>query len=63
MKKLFMLSFLIGAVALSADASANYVYQNGYQKSNGTYVQGHYKTRADNTKLNNRSCYEKGRCY
>ena len=28
-------------------------YQNGYQKSNGTYVQGHYKTESNSTNLDN----------
>lgn len=61
MKKLVMLSILAGMFVFSADA--NYVYQNGYVKSNGTIVQGHYKTQADGIKFNNKSCYERGRCY
>lgn len=30
-------------------------YQNGYQRSDGTPVQGHYKTNNDNTNTNNYS--------
>jgi len=30
-------------------------YVNGYSRSNGTYVQGHYKTDSDNTVNNNYS--------
>lgn len=29
------------------------VYQNGYIRSNGTYVRGHYKTRPNNTNWDN----------
>ncbi len=31
----------------------NTKYQEGYQKSNGTYVQGHYKTESNTTNLDN----------
>lgn len=31
------------------------VYQSGYFKENGTYVQGHYKTKANNTNHDNYS--------
>lgn len=58
-----MLSLLVCAAAIPADANAQYRYQKGYYKSNGSYVQGHYKTNPDSTKSNNRSCYEKGNCY
>lgn len=30
-------------------------YVNGYMKSNGTYVQGHYRSNSDFTRLNNYS--------
>ncbi len=32
-------------------------YQNGYYRSDGTYVQGHYKTRSNNTNHDNYSTY------
>ena len=53
MKKLF---FTISFFAITAIASAQSTrYQNGYTKSDGTYVQGHYKTSSDNTNTNNYS--------
>ena len=53
MKKLF---FTISFFAITAIASAqSTTYVNGYTKSDGTYVQGHYKTTSDNTNTNNYS--------
>ena len=49
----------------SAPAPRNYksggeIYlQNGYGKSNGTYVMPHYKTRPDNTPYNNLGTWSK----
>jgi len=37
----------------SSKTNSSVRYQNGYQKSNGTYVQGHYKTESNNTNLDN----------
>ncbi|MBO5740357.1 MAG: hypothetical protein J6R52_04840 [Alphaproteobacteria bacterium] len=34
---------------------SGYVHVNGYTKSNGTYVQSHYRTRPDGIKSNNLS--------
>ena len=51
--------------AYSAPAPRNYksggqIYlQNGYGKSNGTYVMPHYKTRPDNTPYNNLGAWGK----
>lgn len=50
MKKLLILLLLITFVT---PAYAEYV--RGYYKSNGTYVNGYNRTRADYTKLNNYS--------
>ena len=53
MKKLI---FTISFFAISAFASAqSTTYVNGYTKSNGTTVQGYYKTTSDNTNTNNYS--------
>lgn len=49
MKTVLMLTILIGSAAF-ANAST---YVRGYTKSNGTYVQPHYRSAPDNTKLNN----------
>ena len=42
------------ALALSATVSAQ-VYVKGYTKSNGTYVEPHYRSSPDSTPLNNYS--------
>ena len=44
---------LIGVVAYSQ----NVVYVKGYTKKNGTYVEGHYRTKANNTVMDNFSTY------
>lgn len=51
MKRLII--FAGGLVAVSA--FANDVYHQGYYRDNGTYVQPHYQTAPDNTRLNNYS--------
>jgi hypothetical protein len=51
MKKL-ILSTLITLFALTTFAQ-NYTYVSGYTKSNGTYVQGHYRTLPNNTRDDN----------
>jgi hypothetical protein len=48
-KAIFLLAIIAGS------ASAADVYTQGYQRSNGTYVQPHYQTAPDNTNLNNYS--------
>jgi hypothetical protein len=40
---------------INSTVSSNARYQNGYTKSNGTYVTGHYKTMPDETNHNNYS--------
>jgi len=40
-------------VLVSASAFATESYTRGYQRKDGTYVQGHYKTNPDNTVNNN----------
>ena len=51
MKKLF---FLIAFLFVTTFSFAQQqVYVNGYTRSNGTYVQGHYRTAPDNTRNNN----------
>ena len=42
---------LIGVIAFSQTSE----YVNGYPKSNGTYVQGYYRTVANNTVYDNYS--------
>lgn len=50
MKKIFLL--LVFAFAVSSYAQRTR-YQKGYMKSNGTYVQGHYKTERNRTNHDN----------
>ncbi|SNC67903.1 hypothetical protein SAMN06265337_2111 [Hymenobacter gelipurpurascens] len=50
-KTLFTLAVLLGAVTLSNAQ----VYQSGYTKSNGTYVEGHYKSTRNSTNTDNYS--------
>lgn len=49
-------SLLIAAFLLSTTSHAD-TYVNGYQRRDGTYVQGHYRTSPNNTKLDNYSTY------
>jgi hypothetical protein len=49
----FLLSTLLMASSAAALAQSHYVHP--YTKKDGTYVQGHYKTAPDDTKLNNYS--------
>ena len=51
MKKLFFLLVFFFATALSFAQSQ--VWVDGYTRSNGTYVQGHYRTAPDYTVNNN----------
>lgn len=50
--RLNILTALIGLFA-STTFAADWV--NGYTRSNGTYVQGHYRSSPDNTRWNNYS--------
>lgn len=50
MKFVLFLSFVLGTLGAFADT-----YVNGYYRSNGTYVQPHYRTDPNNTRLDNYS--------
>ena len=52
MKKVLVAILLAFFIVSNANAYNTY-YQNGYRRSNGTYVRGHYKTRADSNPYNN----------
>ena len=39
--------------SVPTQTNPNIKYQEGYQRSNGTYVEGHYKTESNNTNLDN----------
>jgi hypothetical protein len=57
MKKLFFGTMLVlGAIFVSSPDVNAYSYQvDGYYRSNGTYVQPHYRTSPDSTVYNNYS--------
>lgn len=52
-----MRSFIVLAalILVSGFAEAKDTYVHGYTKSNGTYVEPHYRTAPDNTMMNNYS--------
>ena len=52
MKKLII---AVTVLLLSAQAFARDVHVDGYTRSNGTYVQPHYRSAPDNTPTNNYS--------
>ncbi len=39
--------------SVPTQTNPNIKYQEGYQRSNGTYIQGHYKTESNTTNLDN----------
>ena len=53
MKTIITIAALLCLTATLASAGSTYV--NGYTKSNGTYVQGHYKSTPDGNHNNNYS--------
>ena len=55
MKKL-ILTFVVAIIATMSFAQ-NHVKVNGYYRSNGTYVQPHYRTALNNTVRDNWSTY------
>jgi hypothetical protein len=58
MKKLIIValsSFVISSFALSVAYAGGSHYVKGYVKKDGTYVEPHYQTNPDSTKLNNYS--------
>lgn len=54
MKKLFLSLIAVCGISYLANAQST-TYQSGYYRSNGTYVQGHYKTKRNNTNRDNYS--------
>ena len=54
-KMLFIIGFMFATAVLSAQTKQ--VWVNGYQKSDGTYVQGYYRTVPDATATNNYNYY------
>ncbi len=55
--KRFLASFLTLVLTATAIFAQSPVYVRPYLRSNGTYVQGHYRTAPDNTINNNWSTY------
>lgn len=53
MKKAFL--FIVFLFAAANSFAQSTVYVQGYTKSNGTYVQGHYRTTPNSTTLDNYS--------
>jgi len=53
MKKLILSISFFAITAFASAQSSTYV--SGYTKSDGTYVQGYYRTSTDNTNTNNYS--------
>lgn len=53
--KIRAISAAVLGMLLAFGASAADTYTKGYVKKDGTYVQGHYKTKANNTKTDNYS--------
>ena len=56
----YLLTFIAAAMTFTAVAQTNgsYKYQKGYFKKNGTYVEGHYKTRLNRTNHDNYSTHD-----
>ena len=53
MRKLAILLAVFGLLVLVAEAYAGDVYVKPYIRSDGTYVNGHYRTSPDSTPYNN----------
>lgn len=52
--------FLIALMALSAPALAGQQWIDGYMRSDGTYVQGHWRSTPDQYRYNNRNSQSNG---
>lgn len=53
-KSLFLVVFLSVSSAVFSQTNSQVKYQQGYYKpSSGTYVEGHYKTKTNNTNTDN----------
>lgn len=50
------------AEARSYRTRASDIRVGGYYRSNGTYVQPYYRSKADSSRFNNYSCLDYGRC-
>lgn len=48
---------IFAGVDLQAQTNSNHVWVDGYYKSDGTYVEGHYRTAPNNTINDNFSTY------
>lgn len=53
MQKLFVIAVMLGVLGAGGALADTYV--NGYTRSDGTYVQGHYRSEADGNPYNNYS--------
>jgi len=54
MKYIHILIIQLGIIGLSiAQTNPNHVWVNGYHRSNGTYVKGHYRTAPNHTNVDN----------
>lgn len=54
MKKMLLVALSLGALSLTGTAMADH-YVNGYMRSNGTYVQGHYQSDSNSVRYDNYS--------
>lgn len=57
MKTIIMAAAII---LVASTAMAGQTYVKGYQRSDGTYVQGHYRTTPDDIRSNNRDSQSMG---
>jgi len=53
MIKFFQVCLIAGVVGLPSHVFAGDTYVNGYYRSDGTYVQPHYRSSPNNTKIDN----------
>lgn len=52
-KQAFFISLAIATMSFAMNAQAKDVYVNGYTRSDGTQVRGHYRSAPDNSYDNN----------
>ncbi|PTD15039.1 hypothetical protein [Flavobacterium columnare] len=53
MRKIFLFLFIFTKIFVFAQVNPNYHKVNGYYRSNGTYVEPHYRTNRNNTNTDN----------
>jgi hypothetical protein len=53
MKQIFTILFFFAFLFSFAQTNPNHVYVSGYYRSNGTYVQSHYRTAPNSTNRDN----------